>query len=26
VGGQVLFAGDNYQGGMPGKVLRSAAG
>jgi N-acyl-D-aspartate/D-glutamate deacylase len=26
VGGQILFAGDNYQGGMPGKVLRSAAG
>jgi N-acyl-D-amino-acid deacylase len=26
VGGQVLFAGDTYQGGMPGKVLRSAVG
>jgi N-acyl-D-aspartate/D-glutamate deacylase len=25
VGGQVLFARDTYQGGMPGKVLRSAA-
>ncbi len=26
VNGQVLFAGNEYQGGMPGRVLRSAAG
>jgi hypothetical protein len=23
VNGQVLFAGDEYQGGMPGQVLRT---